>query len=204
MLIRILFYAVVFGLFAFGMVYADDNYKIDPAHTYVGFSVRHMVVSNVKGNFTQFSGMINYDSTDITKSKVNVKIDAASITTDNDMRDKHLKSADFFDVEKYPEITFESTGIEKKGDGYIMHGFLTMHGIKKPIDIPFDMIGHVVDPRGNERIGFEGSASVDRQDYDVAYNAVMEGGGLVVSNTVKIDLEVEAVKAPAEKEAMKK
>jgi polyisoprenoid-binding protein YceI len=204
MVIRILFYAAVLGLFAFGMVYADNTFKIDPAHTYIGFSVRHMVVSNVKGNFTKFSGTINYDSTDITKSKVNVKIDAASITTDNEIRDKHLRSAEFFEVEKYPEITFESTSIEKKGDGYVMHGFLTMRGVKKPIDIPFDMIGHVVDPRGNERIGFEGSASLNRQDYGVAYNAMIEGGGLVAGNTIKIDLEVEAVKAPAEKTVMKK
>jgi polyisoprenoid-binding protein YceI len=198
MLKRILFSAMLLGVFPFASVYAADTYKIDQAHSYIGFSVRHMVISNVKGNFANFSGTITFDEHDITKSSVNVKINAASVNTDNVKRDNHLRSASFFEVEKYPEITFESSSIEKKDDQYIMHGFLTMHGVKKEIAIPFEMIGRVTDPRGNDRIGFEGSTELNRRDYGVNYDAVIEGGGLVAGNNIKIDLQIEAVKSRAE------
>ncbi len=195
---RILFSAVSIGLLSSGSASAADKFEIDPAHSYIGFSVRHMVVSNVKGNFTDFSGTIMYDEDNISKSSVNVKINAASINTDNERRDNHLRSADFFEVEKFPEMTFESSRIEKKDNDYIMHGLLTMHGIKKEIAIPFEIIGHVTDPRGNERIGFEGSTELNRRDYGIAYDAVIEGGGLVAGNNIKIDIQVEAIKMPAD------
>ncbi len=198
MIQQILFSAVSIGLLSFGSAYAAERYDIDQAHSYIGFSVRHMVISNVRGNFTDFSGMIMFDENDMTESSVNVRINAASINTDNEKRDNHLRSAAFFEVEKYPEITFESSSIEKKDSDYIMHGFLTMHSVKKEIAIPFEMVGHIIDPRGNKRIGFEGSTELNRRDYGIAYDAVIEGGGLVAGNNIKIDLQVEAVKKPTE------
>lgn len=179
---------------AVGMSFAADKYSIDLAHSYAGFTVKHLVITNVKGNFTDFSGEINYDANDITKSSVNVTIKAASINTDNETRDNHLKSADFFDVEKFPEITFASTKIEKSGDSFTMHGNLTIHGVTKEVAIPFDMTGKITDPWGKERIAFEGSTKISRNDFGMTWNKAIETGGVVVGDEVKIELQVEAVK----------
>ena len=196
---RILFSAVLIGLLSLGSVFAADKYEIDQAHSYVGFSVRHMVISNIKGNFTDFSGTIMYDDKDISKSSANIKINVASIDTYNEKRDEHLGGKDFFETEKYPEMVFESSRLEKKGNDYIMHGFLTMHGVKKEISIPFEILGRATGFRGEERIGFEGSTKLSRKDFGIAFSAVMETGGLVVGDEVKIDLQIEAIKVPAEK-----
>ena len=194
---RILLSTALIGLMFFGSSFAVDKYEIDQAHSYVGFSVRHMVISNVKGNFTDFSGTIMYDESDISKSSANVKIKIASIDTDNENRDEHLRGKDFFDAEKYPEMIFESFRLEKKGNDYIMHGYLTMHGIKNEIAVPFEILGSAIGFKGEERIGFEGSAKVNRKNFGIAFNALMETGGLVVGDEVKIDLQIEAVKVMA-------
>lgn len=181
-------------IMAVGLSFGADKYGIDLAHSYAGFSVKHMVITNVKGNFTDFSGEINYDGSDITKSSVSVTIKAASINTDNDTRDNHLRSSDFLNVEKFPELTFVSTKIEKSGDGIIMHGNLTMRGVTKEVAIPFEFTGKVTDPQGKERIAFEGSTKINRLDYGVSWSKSLDSGGLVVGDDVRIDLQVEAVK----------
>lgn len=174
--------------------YGVDNYQIDPVHSSIDFSVKHLVISNVKGNFTDFSGAIMYDSTDIAKSSAEVTIKSATINTGNPTRDKHLMSPDFFDAVKYPEITFKSSKIEKKGDGFAMTGTLTMHGVSKEIAIPFNILGTIKDPQGKFRMGAEGSLTINRQDYGVSWSKALETGGLVVGNDVIIDLSIEAVK----------
>jgi len=174
--------------------YGADKYQIDPVHSSIGFSVKHLVISNVKGTFTDFSGAIMYDSTDITKSSADVTIKMATINTGNPDRDKHLMSPDFFDAEKYPDITFKSSKIEKKGDALVMTGMMTMHGISKEIAVPFNINGTIKDPMGKFRMGSEASFIINRQDYGVSFSKTLETGGLVVGNDVKIDLSIEAVK----------
>lgn len=178
-----------------GLAQAADQYEIDVSHTTVGFSVRHMVITNVKGKFNDFSGRIFYDENDISKSSVQVTIKAASIDTSNARRDEHLRSPDFFETAKHPEITFRSEKIEKRGDGYVAHGPLTMRGVSRPVSIPFAITGKVKDPGGKERIGVEASLTINRQDWGIAWSRVMDNGGLVVSNEVKIELNVQAIKS---------
>lgn len=177
--------------------WSADTYQIDPVHSTLGFSVRHLMLSNVKGRFNDVSGTILYDEQDITKSSVKVTIQAASINTENQNRDNDLRSPNFFDVANFPTLSFESKRVEKRGDAYVCLGTLTMHGVAKEVEIPFRILGKVKDPWGNTRIGIEGGLSVNRQDYGIAYNKTFEGGGLVVGNEVKIELNVEAVMKPA-------
>ena len=192
------FKTVLFSMLAVvlaaGIAFGADSYTIDLSHSYTGFSVRHLVISNVKGNFTNFSGEIIFDEKDMSKSSVNVTIDVASIDTYNEDRDKHLRSADFFDVEKYPEMTFVSTSVKKDGDDMILNGKLTMHGVTKDISIPFEYLGKVTDPWGSERIGFEGKTKLSRKDYGMTWSKTIETGGLVVGDEIKIELQIEAVK----------
>lgn len=173
---------------------AADTYQIDPVHSRLGFTVRHLTINNVEGRFMDFSGTVQYDEQDITKSSANVTIKATSVNTENNMRDNDLRSANFFDVTKYPTLTFQSSGVEKQGDGYVLVGTLTMHGVSKPIKIPFTILGKVKDPWGNTRVGLEGSLTINRQDYGINYSKTIDNGGLVVSNEVKIQLNIEAVK----------
>lgn len=144
-----------------GLSIAADKYVLDNAHSSIDFSVRHMVITNVKGFFGQFGTDIMYDASDITKSSVKVAIQAASINTNNENRDNHLKSPDFFDAEKFPEITFTSTKIEKAGDELIMHGDLTMRGVTKQVSFPFVLNGPITDPWGKSRFGAEASLTVE-------------------------------------------
>jgi polyisoprenoid-binding protein YceI len=173
---------------------AGDKYQIDSVHSSVGFSVRHLVISNVIGNFTDFSGTIIYDSSDISKSSADVVIKAASINTDNVNRDDHLRSPDFLDVGKFPEITFKSSKIEKKGDELFMTGDFTLHGVTKQVVIPFTILGFIKDMQGNLRMGAEGKLTINRQDYGLTWSKTLETGGLVVGDEVKIELNIEAIK----------
>ncbi|MCS6818199.1 MAG: YceI family protein [Blastocatellia bacterium] len=174
-----------------------DEFVIDPVHSSIEFSVRHMMVTNVRGRFREFSGTIVYDEKDITKSSVRVTIKTASIDTGNADRDNHLRSPDFFDAAKYPEITFVSTRIEKRGDDYVCIGTLTMRGVSREVAIPFRILGVVRDPRGNTRLGVEAGLTINRLDYGVSWSRALEGGGLVVGNDVKIELNVQAIKRAA-------
>jgi polyisoprenoid-binding protein YceI len=153
-----------------------------------------MVVTTVKGNFNEFSGTIIADEQDLNKSSVKVAIKANSIDTRIDKRDAHLRSPDFFDVEKFPEITFVSKKVKKKGKGYILEGTFTMHGVSKEIAIPFTVSGPVKGPWGNTVFGIEGGLTIDRTDYGLKWNKVLEAGGVLVSNKVNIVLNIEAVK----------
>jgi polyisoprenoid-binding protein YceI len=172
---------------------ADEIYKFDLAHSYIGFAVKHMVISTVKGNFTSFTGEITIKPNEL-ESSVEVTIDASSINTSNEGRDKHLRGTDFFDVEKYPDITFKSSKLVKKQDGYVLYGDFTMHGVTKKIEIPFEINGPVKNPRGKTLIGIEAELTLNRQDYGISYNRALDKGGLMIGNQVKIELHIEAVK----------
>jgi len=191
---RTLIISALFSLLLASAIFATDKYELDPVHTRIGFTARHLMINNVSGRFTDFTGNILYDEQDVTKSSVAVKIQTASVSTENKMRDDDLRSANFFDIAKYPEITFQSSRIEKQGDGYTCVGTLTMHGVSKEITIPFTILGKVKDPWGNTRVGLEAELKVDRRDWGLTYSKTLDSGGLVVGNDIKIDLNVEAVK----------
>jgi polyisoprenoid-binding protein YceI len=181
---------------------AAGTYAIDPVHTTIGFSVRHLVINNVPGRFREFSGAIQYDPANITTSSVAFTAKSASIDTGVEPRDKHLRSADFFDAVKYPDITFKSTRIEKKGTGeFVAHGDFTLRGVTKQVAIPFKLYGTIKDPWGKLRLGVEAGLTINRQDYGVSWSQTLDNGGLSVGNDVKITLLVEAVKQEAKPEA---
>jgi polyisoprenoid-binding protein YceI len=178
------------------MAPAAQSYAIDPSHSAVEFSIRH-IVSNVPGRFTKFGGSIEYDPTDVTKSSVDVTIDAATISTDNSRRDEHLRSSDFFEVEKYPSIAFKSTKIEKSGERtFNITGNLTIHGVTKPAILKAELLGIASDPKFGDRAGFEASTSIDRKDFGVNWNKTLDNGGVVVGEEVKIRLGIEATLQP--------
>ena len=169
-----------------GSALAADEYKIDPNHSSVNFAVTHMTVSTVNGRFNSFEGKILFDDKDTTKSSVSVAIKTASINTDNTSRDNDLKSPNYFDVEKFPEITFQSKSVEKKGSDYVAHGTLTIHGVSKDVDLPFDLKGPIDTPRGKV-MGAHASLTVSRQDFGIT-----KSPAAMIGNEVKIDLNVEA------------
>ncbi|MEJ2720205.1 MAG: YceI family protein [bacterium] len=174
---------------------AADTYTIDRTHSSVLFVVKHMVISKVKGEFNEFSGTIKHDEGDIANSSVDVTIKTASVDTKNERRDGHLKSADFFDVEQHPEITFKSKKIEKTDAGLVAVGDLTMRGVTKEVRVPYEITGTITDPRGNRRMGISAKLTLNRQDYGVSWNQTLDAGGLVVSDDVGIEIELEAIKA---------
>jgi len=174
---------------------AADEYKIDPNHSSVNFSVTHMVVSTVNGRFATYEGKIVYAEKDPSKSAVNVTIQTASINTDNQSRDNHLRSADFLDAQNNPTITFQSKSVERKGDNYVAHGTLTIRGVSKSVDLPFELKGPVDTGKG-KIMGVHAGLTINRKDYNVSWSGTMDQGQLVVSNDVKIDLNVEAHQAP--------
>lgn len=171
------------------------EYKMDPAHSVIGFAVRHFEISFVRGRFKEFTGTINYDAADVTKSTVEFTAKAESIDTGVAGRDNHLRSADFFEVAKFPELTFKSTKVEKKGNGYVLHGDFTLKGVTKPISFPFTVSGAVKDNRGNVRFGVAAETKLNRLDYGITWGAAMPNGGRNVGDEVIIDLQLEAVKA---------
>lgn len=168
------------------------EYKIDPAHTSVGFAAKHMVISTVRGRFTDVAGTIVYDEKDISKSSVEVTIKTASVNTDNQMRDGDLRSSNFLEIEKYPEMTFKSTKITKSGSGFVAHGTFTLKDVSKEIDLPFTLNG-VLKTANGERLAAEAGTTINRKDYHVMYNRLMESGGALVGDDVKIEIIVEAV-----------
>jgi polyisoprenoid-binding protein YceI len=184
-------FASLLAFFSAAAVSAADTYAIDNAHTSIGFAVKHLLVSTTKGQFKDYSGTIALDPKDVTKSSVKVDIKAASIDTANEKRDAHLKGADFFDVEKFPAISFVSKKIAKKGDAYELTGALTIKGVTKDVSFPFILNGPVQDPWGGMRLGGEGSLVIKRKDFGVAWDNAADAG---IGDDVKIDLSVEAVK----------
>jgi polyisoprenoid-binding protein YceI len=185
---------------AYAPIPAGD-YKIDPAHSIIGFAVRHLEINWVEGRFKEFEGTIHYDDKDVTKSSVEFSAKVESIDTGVAPRDKHLRTADFFEVEKYPTLSFKSTRVERKGkDAYVLHGDLTMKGVTKPVQLPFKITGAVKDPWGNTRFGIEAQTRINRRDFGINYGSAFAGGGLDVGNEITINLQLEALR-PAPKPA---
>lgn len=187
-------YTAVLVVFIIAGVQAADKYVADKAHTNIGFTVKHMVITTVPGKFNDYMIDFIFDANDLNKSSIKVTIKTASINTDDEKRDEHLRSADFFDAAKYPEITFVSSSIMKKGNDYVAKGTLTMRGVSKEIELPFRILGPVRDPWGNTKMGVEASLTVDRQDYGISWSKSLDTGGLVVSDDVNIKLDVELQK----------
>ena len=172
---------------------AVGTYDIDPSHTELGFAVRHMAVSKVRGRLSTFSGTLVL-AEDPADSKATVTIDATSVDTRDENRDAHLRTNDFFDVENHPTWTFTSTSIKPDGPSeFKVDGDLTIRGVTKPVTLDVSLEGVVKDPYGNHRVGFSASTSINREDFGVAFGAVMEAGGLVVAKKVDIQIELEAV-----------
>jgi polyisoprenoid-binding protein YceI len=173
------------------------TWNIDPAHTTAEFKVRHMMITNVKGQFRPVTGVAVLDESNITKSHVEASIDATSIDTREPDRDKHLKSADFFDVEKFPTLTFASTRVTRAGEGELeVEGDLTIHGVTRKVT--FAVEGPTApgkDPWGNTRIGVSATTKINRKDFGLTWNTALETGGILVGDDVTITLDVEAVKA---------
>ena len=176
------------ALLTSSVVFAADTYTIDPNHTSFSFTVKHMMISNVPGEFDKFDGQVIYSPTDLSNSKANITIDVASINTRIDKRDAHLKSPDFFDAAQFPTITFVST----KFTPTAITGNLTMKGVTKEITIPVTISGPVKTMMGGQAIGITGSVTINRQDYGVNWNKVLDQGGVAVSNDVAISISIEA------------
>ena len=191
---RFLSAALVIALLAAIPALAADTYTFDKAHTKIGFSAQHLVISTVEGRFKDFDGTITLDPNDISKSSVKVTIKTASVDTDNASRDNDLRNSEFLDVAKFPEMTFVSDKIEKRGTGYVATGTFTLKGVSKTIELPFSLGGPIDDPWGNSRIAVQASTKIDRKDYGVNYNQAMKNGTALVGNEVTINLTVEATK----------
>lgn len=173
-----------------------SKWALDPAHSSVDFSIRHMMIANVKGAFHNFSATIEADPTDLTTATIEFTVDTASVDTRNKDRDAHLVSADFFDVENFPNLTFRATNIEKNDEGeYNVTGDLTLHGVTKQETFAVTFEGQGKDPWGNEKVGFSATGSVNRSDYGLTWNAALETGGVLVGDKVKINLQLQAAKA---------
>ncbi|MZD07448.1 polyisoprenoid-binding protein [Streptomyces sp. SID5785] len=171
------------------------DYTIDPAHTTLGFVARHAMVTNVKGSFTDFTGSLHLDGADPAKSTASFDVQMESIETGNADRDGHLKSADFFKIDEFPTMTFRSTAAEALGDdSYRITGDLTILGTTKPISIDLEFNGSATDPFGNQRVGFEGSTSILRSEWGLTWNAALETGGVLVSDKIKLNFDVSAIK----------
>ncbi len=172
------------------------TWKLDPAHSSAEFKVKHMMISHVKGRFNGLNGTLFEDPTDPARSTLEASIDVSSIHTHDEQRDGHLKSVDFFDVEKYPTMTFKSTTVEKKGEEeYAVTGELTLHGVTKPVTFKVEgPSAPAKDPWGNTRIGLSATTKINRKDFGLNWNAALETGGILVGEDVHITLDVQFIK----------
>ena len=179
------------------------DWTIDAAHTRIGFAARHAMVSKVRGGFNEFEGSLHLDADNPGASNAQLTIQVASIDTRNAQRDAHLRTNDFFDAPTFPQITFASSSVtQTDAEHFEVQGDLTIKDVTKPVDVQWELTGVATDPHGNLRIGFEGTATLNRTDYGVNFNATLEAGGVLVSEKVTLELDVEAVKnAPATKSA---
>lgn len=172
----------------------SGDYALDITHTRLGFSVRHAMVTTVRGSFKEFSGTAHIDTANPAASKVDITITAASVDTGNADRDGHLATGDFFEAEKYPNITFTSTKVEREdADTWLVTGDLTIKDVTKSVTVEFEQTGSARDPFGNVRVGFEGGVAINRKDWGLTYNAALETGGVLISEKVKLDFDVSAV-----------
>ncbi len=174
-----------------------SKYNIDPAHSSLQFSVRHLMMSNVRGAFTGVHGTVSYDPSNPAASSIEATIDVNTVNTNDGQRDTHLKSGDFFDAAQFPTITFRGTKVEKKGDGeFKVTGDLTLHGVTKPVTLDVTEVSpEAKDPWGNLRFGASVKTKIKRSDYGLTWNAALETGGVVISDDVKLDFEIQLVQA---------
>lgn len=172
-----------------------STWQIDPAHSSITFSARHMVVATVRGRFTELSGTVELDETEPARSTVEAHIAAASVDTGVESRDNHLRSADFFDAATYPELTFRSTAIEPAGDGYRIHGDLTIRDVTRPVTLDAELSGVVAGMDGKRRAGFGATTRLRRTDWGLNWNVALEAGGWLVGEEIRIQLDVEAIEA---------
>jgi len=171
-----------------------DTYTVDASHTRIGFGVKHLVISTVRGEFRQFEGSFSYDPANPSAMTAKAVMQTASIDTANAKRDEHLRGEDFFDAASFPEITFESTRAEASEDGVILYGNLTMRGVTKEIALPVKISGPVTHPfSGKNVLAIEGSAKINRQDWGVSWSKTMDSGGLVVSDDVTLEISIEGI-----------
>jgi polyisoprenoid-binding protein YceI len=181
---------------------ALGTWNIDPSHSAISFTVRHLVVSKTRGRFTRWSGRLRFDPENPTASSVEVSIEPASVDTADAERDAHLRSPDFFDVEKFPTASFRSTKVEDRGGGrYRVSGDLTLHGVTRPVLLEVVYEGSGKDPWGGERAGFTASASIDRKQFGLEWNKALETGGLLVGEKVDLTLEIETIKQAGQQAA---
>ena len=176
---------------------ATTTWKIDPAHSHAQFKVKHMMISNVKGEFSTLTGSLTLDGDNIENSSVEAMIDATTISTSDPQRDAHLKSADFFDVEKFPTLTFKSTKVSKKGEEEIsVAGDLTIHGVTRPVVFAVEgPSAPAKDPWGNTRVGLSATTKINRKDFGLTWNSTLETGGILVGEDITITLDVQFIKA---------
>ena len=181
------------GVMAVALSANAETYQVDPAHSTVGFSVKHLAISTVRGVFTNFSGTIEFDAKKPEASSAKGEVQTASINTQIEARDKHLRSPDFFDAAKYPEIKFETLSARKDGEEWVVKGRFSMHGVTKEIELRGTVEGPVKDPWGKTRIGLSATTTINRQDYGLLWSQKLDAGGLVVGDLVKIELQIEAI-----------
>ena len=192
-------------LFLATPLFAVETLNIDPAHSSVAFTVRHMMISNVPGRFGSVSGTVNYDPSDLTKSSIDVVVKTDSISTDNENRDRDLRGPNFFETDKYPEAHFVSKKIEKRGDQWYAIGDLTIKDVTKQVELPFEL--NSANTKMGTAVGITASTKINRKDYHINYNRLLDNGGAVVSDDVKLDISIEARpprKQDANKEVEKK
>ena len=179
-----------------------ERWNIDPSHSAVRFTVRHLVISRVHGSFERWQGTLDFDEAKPSESKIMVRIEAASISTGDAKRDDHLRSTDFLDVTTFPLLTFQSEIIDRTGnEAYRMIGELSLHGIAKPVELAVELLGRGKDPWGGDRIGFRARTTINRRDFGLMWNQALETGGLLVGEKVEIDLDVQAIRAVAQRAA---
>lgn len=173
----------------------SGDYAVDAAHTRIGFRARHAMVTTVRGTFTRFEGLAHLDVADPAASRVELRIEAASLDTGQPDRDGHLRSADFLDVEQFPDITFVSTAVEQiDDDEYTVTGDVTIKGQTREVAVDFTLTGSALDPFGNTRVGFEGALALKRSDWGLVWNAALETGGVLVSDKVQLEFDVSVIK----------
>jgi polyisoprenoid-binding protein YceI len=175
--------------------YVAGRWKADTVHSHIGFVVRHMMVSKVRGRFTGFDIEIVTAENPL-ESSATATVDLSTIDTHNEMRDNHIRSADFFDVENHPQMTYRTTGLRHDGDGFVVDGDLTIRGVTRQVPLKLEVDGFGPDPYGGTRAGFSATADINRNDFGVSYNGPIPGGGVAVSDKVQLVIEVEAVLQP--------
>ena len=173
----------------------QGTWTIDPSHSRLGFVARHAMVTKVRGQFDEYAGTLVVDAANPSASTANVTVQLASVNTASPDRDAHLRSADFFDVENNKEMTFASTGVKQDGDEFTMLGDLTIKGVTRPVELELEPTGVATDPFGNVRAGFEGETEISRKDFGLTWNVALEAGGVLVSDKIKIQLDVSAIKS---------